>query len=57
MIVLKGKIGKKWRICVDLTKINLRVRRQIFQLPKIDYKFGLLTEAKYFSKLDAKKEV
>jgi len=53
VVVPKGKTGK-WRICVDLTKLNLGVKRQIFQLPKIDYELGLLNGAKYFSKLDAK---
>ncbi|MCG7878633.1 MAG: RNase H-like domain-containing protein [Candidatus Thiodiazotropha endolucinida] len=51
MVVVPKNDGNV-RICVDLTKLNESVKRENFPLPAIDQTLGLLSGAKYFSKLD-----
>ena len=41
------------RICVDLTKLNESVCREIYPLPKIDSLLGEIGDSTLFTKLDA----
>ena len=41
------------RICVDLTRLNQAVRREVYQMPIVEETLGSLTEGLVFSKLDA----
>ena len=41
------------RICVDLTKLNQAVRREVYHMPTVEETLGSLTEGSVFSKLDA----
>ena len=41
------------RICVDLTKLNQAVRREVYQMPAVEETLGSLTEGSVLSKLDA----
>ncbi|XP_077550696.1 uncharacterized protein LOC144163904 [Haemaphysalis longicornis] len=43
-----------YRICVDLSQLNKAVLRERHMLPTVEQCLGLLGEAKFFSKLDAK---
>ncbi|MCG7865814.1 MAG: reverse transcriptase family protein [Candidatus Thiodiazotropha taylori] len=52
-MVVAPKPNDKIRICVDLSRLNENVKRENFPLPVIDQSLGLLSGAKYFSKLDA----
>ena len=52
-IVIVPKKNQKIRLCVDLTNLNKYIRREIFQMPSIDYTLGQLEGAKYFTQLDA----
>lgn len=47
------KRNGKIRICVDLKKLNVAVQRERYILPVFDDIIPKLTEAKFFSKLDA----
>ena len=40
-------------ICVDLTRLNQAVRREVYQMPTVEETLGSLTEGSVFSKLDA----
>ena len=52
-MVVVPKPSGKIQICVDLTKLTENVKCENFSLPAIDQSLGLLSGAKYFSKLDA----
>lgn len=52
-MVVVPKPSGKYRICVDLTKLNQSVLRERHILPTVDQVLGQLGEAKVFSKLDA----
>ena len=52
-IVIVPKPNGKVRLCVDLTKLNLSVKREIHPLPSVDHILGKLGNSKVFSKLDA----
>ena len=39
--------------CVDLTKLNQAVRREVYHMPTVEETLGSLTEGSVFSKLDA----
>jgi len=45
----EGKI----RMCVDLTKLNKGVKREIYLLPKVSEMLSVLAKGRMFSKLDA----
>ena len=47
------KSNGKVRICVDYTKFNKSVCRELHILPTVDETLSKLSEAKVFSKLDA----
>ena len=40
-------------ICVDLTKLNESVLREVHPLPSLDYTLAKFGEVKIFSKMDA----
>ena len=52
-IVIVPKANGKVRLCVDLTKLNLSVKREIHPLPSVENTLGKLGNSKVFSKLDA----
>ena len=52
-IVIVPKPNGKVRLCVDLTKLNLSVKREIHPLPSVDHILGKLGNSKVFPKLDA----
>ena len=41
------------RICVDLTKLNANIKREVHPLPSVDYNLGRIENSKIFSKIDA----
>ena len=49
IVIVPGKV----RLCVDLTKLNLSVKREIHPLPSVENTLGKLGNSKVFSKLDA----
>ena len=52
-MVVVPKPNGKVRICVDLTKLNNSILREIHPLPGVDHVFAQMAGAKVFSKLDA----
>ena len=52
MVVVPNENGKVC-ICVDLTKLNLSVKRELHPLPAVDQVLAQLAGAKVMSKLDA----
>ncbi|UYV81723.1 K02A2.6-like [Cordylochernes scorpioides] len=52
-IVLAGKPNGKIRICVDLSRINLNMERELHPLPVLEHELAQLNGAKIFSRLDA----
>lgn len=54
MVVVPKAVGRKVRICVDLTKLNENVRRELYILPSVESMLGQLKDAKIFTKLDAR---
>ena len=52
-IVVVPKVDGKVRICVDLTRLNQAVHREVYQMPTVEETLGSLTEGSAFSKLDA----
>ncbi|XP_062399854.1 uncharacterized protein K02A2.6-like [Sardina pilchardus] len=53
MVVAPKKNKDEVRICVDMTPLNQSVCREKFILPSVEHTLGMLTGARYFSKLDA----
>ncbi|UYV69370.1 K02A2.6-like, partial [Cordylochernes scorpioides] len=51
-IVLAGKPNGKIRICVDLSRLNLSVERELHPLPVLEHELAQLNGAKIFSRLD-----
>ncbi len=52
-IVVVPKADGRVRICVDLTRLNQAVRREVYQMPTVEETLGSLTEGSVFSKRDA----
>ena len=52
-IVVVPKPGGTVRICVDLTKLNEAVRRELFIMPAVEETVAKLKAAKIFTKLNA----
>ena len=52
-MVYVGKPDGDIRICVDLTRLNKNVERELHPMPVVEHTLGQLTGAKVFSKLDA----
>ena len=51
-IVVVPKADGRVRICIDLTRLNQAVRREVYQMPTVKETLGSLTEGSVFSKLD-----
>ncbi|XP_061926289.1 uncharacterized protein K02A2.6-like [Entelurus aequoreus] len=54
MVVVPKPKQDKLRICVDLTKLNKAVKRERHILPSVDQTLAMMSEAKVFTKLDAR---
>ena len=53
-LVLVPKANRKsWRICVDLTKLNEAVQREVHPMASVDDSLAQLSGSRYFTKLDA----
>ena len=52
-IVVAPKKNGKIRLCVDLSRLNKSVRREVFPLPHVEDALASLASAKFFSKMDA----
>ena len=52
-IVVVPKSNGDVRICVDLTKLNVAVKREVYQIPKVEETLAKLSQGSVFSKLDA----
>ena len=52
MVVVPKQNGQV-RICVDLTKLNANIKREVHPLPSVEFTLGKLGNSKVFSKLDA----
>ena len=52
-IVVVPKANGSVRVCVDLTKLNQAVRREVYHMPTVEEALGSLTEGSVFTKLDA----
>ena len=51
MVVLPKQNGQM-RICVDFTKLIANIKREVHQLPSVEFTLGKLENSKIFSKLD-----
>ncbi|UYV69307.1 K02A2.6-like [Cordylochernes scorpioides] len=51
--VIAGKPNGDIRLCVDLSRLNEHVQREVHPMPVVDHMLGQLGEARFFSKLDA----
>lgn len=51
--IVVPKPNGKIRVCIDFTKLNKAVKREYHPLPTIEDTLGVLSNAKYFTKLDA----
>ena len=47
------KPSEEVRICVDLTKLNANIKRELHPLPSVDYTLGKIGNSKTFSRIDA----
>ena len=52
-IVVVPRKGGRIRLCVDYTKLNQHVKRELLQLPSVEESLAKLEGGKFFSKLDA----
>ncbi|UYV71534.1 K02A2.6-like, partial [Cordylochernes scorpioides] len=51
--VIAGKPNGDIRFCVDLSRLNEHVQREVHPMPVVEHMLGQLGEARFFSKLDA----
>ncbi|UYV63198.1 K02A2.6-like [Cordylochernes scorpioides] len=51
--VIVGKPNGDIRLCVDLSRLNEHVQREVHPMPVVEHMLGQLGEARFFSKLDA----
>ncbi|UYV72487.1 hypothetical protein LAZ67_9003355 [Cordylochernes scorpioides] len=51
--VIAGKPNGDIRLCVDLSRLNDHVQREVHPMPVVEHMLGQLGEARLFSKLDA----
>ncbi|UYV67908.1 hypothetical protein LAZ67_5002467, partial [Cordylochernes scorpioides] len=51
--VIAGKSNGDIRLCVDLSRLNEHVQREVHPMPVVEHMLGQLGEARFFSKLDA----
>ncbi|KAI2666998.1 Retrovirus-related Pol polyprotein from transposon 17.6 [Labeo rohita] len=54
MVVVPKPMKNKLRICVDLTPLNAAVKRERHILPAVDQTLAMMSDAKVFTKLDAR---
>lgn len=54
MVVVPKLMKDKLRICLDLTPLNAAVKRERHILPAVDQTLAMMSEAKVFTKLDAR---
>ena len=52
MVVVPKPSGEV-RICVDLTKLNANIKREVHPLPSVEYTLGKVGSSRVFTKLDA----
>ena len=52
-IVVVPKASGEVRLCVDLTKLNQEVKREVYPMPKVEITLGSIAEGSIYSKLDA----
>ena len=52
IVVVPKADGRVW-ICVDLTRLNQAIRREVYQMPTVEETLRSLKEGSVFSKLDA----
>ena len=52
-IVVVPKSNGDVRVCVDLTRLNKHVKREIYQMPKVEETLGSIAKGSIYSKLDA----
>jgi hypothetical protein len=52
-MVIAPKPSGDIRLCVDMSKLNECVERELHPMPVDEHAFGQLAGAKYFSKMDA----
>ncbi|UYV76787.1 hypothetical protein LAZ67_14002017, partial [Cordylochernes scorpioides] len=50
--VIAGKPNGDIRLCVDLSRLNEHVQREVHPMPVVEHMLGQLGEARFFSKLD-----
>ena len=51
MVVVPKPSGEV-RICVDLTKLNANIKREVHPLPSVDYTLSKIGNSKIFFKID-----
>ncbi|UYV71047.1 K02A2.6-like, partial [Cordylochernes scorpioides] len=51
--VIAGKPNGDKQLCVDLSRLNEHVQREVHPMPVVEHMLGQLGEARFFSKLDA----
>ncbi|UYV84065.1 hypothetical protein LAZ67_X001038, partial [Cordylochernes scorpioides] len=51
--VIASKPNGDIRLCVDLSRLNEHVQREVHPMPVVEHVLGQLGEARFFSKLDA----
>ncbi|UYV65612.1 K02A2.6-like [Cordylochernes scorpioides] len=51
--VIAGKPNGDIRLCVDLSRLNEHLQREVHPMPVVEHMLGQLGEARFFSKLDA----
>lgn len=54
MVVVPKSLKEKLRICVDLTPLNVAGTRECHILPAVDQTLAMMSDAKVFTKLDAR---
>ena len=52
-IVVVPKSSGEVRVCVDLTKLNQEVKREVYPMPKVEITLSSIAEGSIYSKLDA----
>ena len=52
-MVVTPKASGQVRICMDLTKLNQSIKREVHPLASVDFTLGKLGGSKVFSKIDA----
>ena len=56
MVVVPKRSGEVW-ICVDSTKLNANIKREVHPLPSVEYTLSKIGSSRIFTKLDANSAV